>query len=84
MGSTYQKVTYRFQFALTGGGDTEYSNLELTSPRGVDDSYALALAKAMVDVMPPTGVTTAITVQRDDSTDIVTAGDLNATPPAFS
>jgi bifunctional ADP-heptose synthase (sugar kinase/adenylyltransferase) len=83
MSTTDERVMYRLNFAVTGGGDTAYGTLEFTDARGVNDSYAIALAQAMQSVVPPTGVTTAVSLDRTDRTDVYTVADLDATPPVF-
>ncbi|NUR01376.1 MAG: hypothetical protein HOY79_34075 [Streptomyces sp.] len=84
MSTTTSNVTYRFGFYLQQGDNLEDAFFSFTNACGMDDASALALAEAMKNVEWPAGTTVSMTVERNDTTNVHSGGDLNATPPTFT
>lgn len=85
MSSTTSTTTYKFGFYLQrAGSEAETAFFAFTSASGMDDTSALALADAMKNVAWPTGTTASVTVERNDTTDVHSNGDLTANPASFA
>ena len=84
MSSTDSRSYYTFSVEIDNGYSTNQTGMQIDSNSGMTDAMAFALVDAISGLGWPGGASVAVTVSKQDVTDVAYTTNPTATPPSFT